>query len=58
MAIQSVIFGCSGHALSKSERAFFRDVNPWGFILFKRNIDTPDQVRKLVDVPARLHGQG
>ncbi|MGL4323237.1 MAG: beta-N-acetylhexosaminidase [Beijerinckiaceae bacterium] len=49
MAIQSAIFGCSGHALSKSERAFFRDMNPWGFILFKRNIDTPDQVRKLVD---------
>lgn len=49
MAISSAIFGCSGHTLTKSERSFFRDVNPWGFIVFKRNIDTPDQVRKLVD---------
>lgn len=48
MAIHSAIFGCAGHNLTRAERAFFRDVNPWGFILFKRNIDTPDQVRKLV----------
>jgi beta-N-acetylhexosaminidase len=43
----AVIFGCSGHSLTADERAFFRDVRPWGFILFKRNIDTPDQVRAL-----------
>lgn len=29
------------------EVAFFRDADPWGFILFARNIDTPDQVRAL-----------
>ncbi|HXQ48076.1 MAG TPA: beta-N-acetylhexosaminidase, partial [Caulobacteraceae bacterium] len=27
----------------------FREVDPWGFILFKRNVETPDQVRRLVD---------
>ena len=27
------------------ERAFLRDADPWGFILFKRNVDTPEQVR-------------
>jgi beta-N-acetylhexosaminidase len=43
------IFGCAGLALSPEERAFFRDVRPWGFILFKRNVDSPDQVRRLVD---------
>ena len=48
-ATQACIFGCAGHSLSAEERAFFADVRPWGFILFKRNIDTPDQVRALVD---------
>jgi beta-N-acetylhexosaminidase len=44
-----VIFGCAGTALSGEERAFFRDVDPLGFILFARNVETPDQVRRLVD---------
>lgn len=43
------ILGCAGPTLSAEEEAFFRDVQPWGFILFKRNVETPDQVRKLVD---------
>lgn len=43
----AAIFGCEGLTLSAVERAFFRDVNPWGFILFRRNIDNPDQVRTL-----------
>ena len=42
------ILGCAGLTLSAAERAFFRDVQPWGFIVFKRNIDTPDQLRGLV----------
>ena len=42
------IYGCGGLALSAEERDFFRDVRPWGFILFARNIQTPDQVRSLV----------
>jgi beta-N-acetylhexosaminidase len=42
------IYGCTGPALSASERDFFRDVQPWGFILFARNIEEPDQVRALV----------
>ena len=49
MAEQACIFGCAGLTLSAEERAFFRDLRPWGFILFKRNIDTPGQVRALVD---------
>ncbi|MBI1686721.1 beta-N-acetylhexosaminidase [Caulobacter hibisci] len=43
----AAILGCAGTVLSAEEAAFFRDVKPWGFILFKRNIDTPDQVRAL-----------
>ena len=43
------IFGCAGLMLGADEAAFFREVRPWGFILFKRNIETPDQVRALVE---------
>ncbi|MCR5876042.1 beta-N-acetylhexosaminidase [Phenylobacterium sp. J426] len=47
MSASAAILGCSGLELTAEERAFFRDVRPWGFILFGRNIDTPDQVRRL-----------
>lgn len=43
----AAIFGCDGLALTAGERAFFRDADPFGFILFARNIDTPDQVCRL-----------
>jgi len=43
-----VIYGCAGPHLSADERAFFRDTQPWGFILFARNIEQPDQIRSLV----------
>ena len=42
------IYGCGGRTLSTAERDFFRDARPWGFILFARNIEDPDQVRALV----------
>jgi beta-N-acetylhexosaminidase len=45
---QATIFGCAGPALAAEERAFFADARPWGFILFGRNIVSPDQVRSLV----------
>lgn len=43
------ILGCAGLTLGADERAFFRAVRPWGFILFKRNIDSPEQVRALTE---------
>jgi len=43
-----VIFGCSGLVLEAAERDFFRDVQPWGFILFGRNVRDREQVRALV----------
>jgi beta-N-acetylhexosaminidase len=43
----ATIFGCAGLDLSAAERAFFREADPFGFILFARNIDTPDQVQRL-----------
>lgn len=45
---RACIFGCAGATLSYEEGAFFDSVRPWGFILFKRNIDSPGQVRDLV----------
>jgi beta-N-acetylhexosaminidase len=41
------IFGCTGKQLSADEAAFFTQANPWGFILFARNIDNPGQLRRL-----------
>lgn len=43
----AAIFGCEGLELGRDEAAFFRDFDPMGFILFARNVDTPDQVRRL-----------
>ena len=45
----AAIYGCSGHRLTEAERAFFAQARPWGFVLFRRNIDSPDQVRALTD---------
>jgi beta-N-acetylhexosaminidase len=42
------IYGCAGTVLADAERAFFGETQPWGFILFGRNIESPDQVRRLV----------
>jgi beta-N-acetylhexosaminidase len=49
MAIRAFIVGVSGFVLTNDERAFLRDQQPWGFILFKRNVDTPAQVVDLVN---------
>jgi beta-N-acetylhexosaminidase len=44
---RAVIFGCKSYDLSDEERAFFHDADPVGFILFERNCQSPDQVRRL-----------
>lgn len=43
----AAIFGLLGPELSADERDFFRDADPFGFILFARNIENPDQVAQL-----------
>jgi beta-N-acetylhexosaminidase len=48
MSSRAFITGVSGLELSATEREFIRGTRPWGFILFKRNIETPDQVSALV----------
>ena len=49
MRFGATILDAAGHRLSADEKALFRDVKPFGFILFARNIDTPDQIRALCD---------
>jgi beta-N-acetylhexosaminidase len=45
---QAFITGVSGPELTAAEREFIRAERPWGFILFKRNIENPVQVKDLV----------
>ncbi|MDZ3831278.1 MAG: beta-N-acetylhexosaminidase [Sphingopyxis sp.] len=51
------IFGLSGPVLTDDERAFFRDSNPAGYILFGRNIENRDQLRRLTDDLRSLDGR-
>jgi beta-N-acetylhexosaminidase len=48
MSTRAFITGISGLELTADERDFLRAERPWGFILFRRNIDTPAQVARLV----------
>jgi beta-N-acetylhexosaminidase len=47
MTARAFIVGLSGTILTAEERAFLREADPWGLIVFKRNINTPDQVAGL-----------
>lgn len=57
MSVSACILGCKGLELTAEEQAFFRDARPWGFILFRRNIDSPGQVRALTDSLRALTGR-
>ena len=46
---KAFITGLAGTQLSSAERDFIRAERPWGFILFRRNIDTPAQVAALTN---------
>jgi beta-N-acetylhexosaminidase len=48
MPSSAFITGVSATELTAAERDFLRAERPWGFILFKRNIDSPAQVARLV----------
>ncbi|MBJ7500043.1 MAG: beta-N-acetylhexosaminidase [Sphingopyxis sp.] len=51
------IFGLSGLTLTDDERAFFRDCDPAGYILFGRNIENREQLRRLTDELRGLDGR-
>ena len=59
MSICAAILGCAGTTLTAQEKAFFRRVRPWGFILFGRNVaGGPDQVRALTCELRETVGRG
>lgn len=58
MSTRAFITGVSGTELTAAEREFIRDQRPWGFILFKRNVDTPAQVAALVAELRAVAGAG
>jgi beta-glucosidase-like glycosyl hydrolase len=47
MQIGAFITDCDGLSLSQAERDFIRRTNPWGFILFRRNCESPEQIKAL-----------
>ena len=51
------IFGISGLELTADERAFFAEADPAGYILFARNCESKDQLRKLTDDLRAIHGR-
>jgi beta-N-acetylhexosaminidase len=51
------IFGLSGPVLTDDERAFFREADPAGYILFGRNVENREQVRALTDELRTIHGR-
>ena len=65
--IGAFIFGCEGTRLTDRERAFFADCQPFGFILFARNLEDSEAIRKLAgdlrsavgrDVPVLIDQEG
>lgn len=54
---KACILGLNGPRLSGRERAFFAEADPYGFILFERNCQTPDQVRRLVAALREISGR-
>jgi beta-N-acetylhexosaminidase len=67
MAARALITDVSGLTLTQAERAFLREAQPWGLIVFKRNIETPRQVADLTasirdavgrDVPVLVDQEG
>lgn len=51
------IFGIAGPSLTADERAFFKEADPAGYILFGRNCETRDQMRALTDDLREIHGR-
>jgi len=49
VTVQAAFYGLEGTQVSQSERAFFKEANPAGFILFARNCISPQQVKTLCE---------
>ena len=54
--MQAAIYGLAGTELTPNEASFFADSRPAGYILFKRNIESREQLRRLTDALRSLEG--
>ncbi|HEX5779806.1 MAG TPA: beta-N-acetylhexosaminidase [Xanthobacteraceae bacterium] len=54
---RACILGCAGTNLTSDERVLFERAQPFGFILFARNVERPEQVRALVGEMRALVGR-
>ncbi len=54
--MQAAIYGLEGMVLTPDEQAFFRDSKPAGYILFRRNIQDREQLKRLTDSLRELEG--
>ncbi|MEM0927231.1 MAG: glycoside hydrolase family 3 N-terminal domain-containing protein, partial [Planctomycetota bacterium] len=54
MTAARLIVGLSGTQLTREEASLFRDLEPAGYILFSRNLESPEQIRELTDSLAEL----
>ncbi len=57
MSTRAFICGCEGTQFNEKERAFLTAADPWGLILFARNVDNPEQVRALTDSFRSINGR-
>ena len=55
--MQAAIYGLAGTELTGEERSFFRDADPAGYIVFKRNCESRDQLLRLTDALRDIHGR-
>jgi beta-N-acetylhexosaminidase len=55
--MQAAIYGVEGYELTAGERDFFRDADPAGFIVFRRNCETAEQLLRLTDSFRDLTGR-
>ena len=55
--MQAAIYGPEGFELTREEQRFFRDADPAGFILFRRNCESPEQLLRLTDSLRSLTGR-
>ena len=46
--IDAIILSCFGYELTSNEKKFFKNINPFGFVLFKRNFKNKKQIKQLI----------
>ncbi len=55
MSLTAAIYGFEGKTLTDAEKHFFAEQNPYGYILFARNCESPDQLKRLIESLYAIH---